>query len=146
MAGGNAELLTVGWEASKKMNECYRMTGQTDSWLYMAPEVIRQEPYNEKVCTEIRRACTPPSLCGCDLLMASLERTSLRYCLLWPCYCQQFVSTNGYCAICCQQSLLLIPVIEIRILLIHKAVTRPMHRSNHEAVNSGSLLLVEHYF
>ena len=44
-----AELVTVGWEASRKKNECYRMTGQHDSYMYMAPEVIRCDPYNEKV-------------------------------------------------------------------------------------------------
>ena len=49
---GGAELVTIGWDAAKKQNESYIMTGQAGSYLYMAPEVARCEPYNEKVRTQ----------------------------------------------------------------------------------------------
>jgi hypothetical protein len=38
------------------------MTGQTDSWLYMAPEAIQQEPYNEKVCASLLHTRSPSSV------------------------------------------------------------------------------------
>jgi hypothetical protein len=48
-ASCHAELVTIGWEQAQKQNEQYIMTGQTGSYLYMAPEVVRCEPYDEKV-------------------------------------------------------------------------------------------------
>lgn len=38
-------------QGRRKVNEKYVMTGQAGSYLYMAPEVARCEPYNEKVCS-----------------------------------------------------------------------------------------------
>lgn len=64
-----AELVTIGWEAAKKQNERYIMTGQTGSFLYMAPEVVRCDPYDEKVLTlPAMPACRNPfetSFMGC---------------------------------------------------------------------------------
>lgn len=42
---------------AQRQNERYIMTGHTGSFLYMAPEVVRCEPYNEKV------RFTSPCLC-----------------------------------------------------------------------------------
>ena len=41
--------MTRGWQTAKKENERYLVNSQTGSFLYMAPEVVRSEPYNEKV-------------------------------------------------------------------------------------------------
>ena len=56
---------------SKQPLPRYAMTGQTGSWLYMAPEVMLNKPYNEKVdifslgiiLYEVRAGCRvwPPS-------------------------------------------------------------------------------------
>lgn len=44
-----AEMATVGYTEAIK-HDVYRMTGETGSYIYMAPEVVRSEQYNEKVC------------------------------------------------------------------------------------------------
>lgn len=42
-------MATVGYTQAVK-HDVYRMTGETGSYIYMAPEVVRSEQYNEKVC------------------------------------------------------------------------------------------------
>lgn len=42
-----AEMAKDGWKEGETAN--YKMTGVTGSFLYMAPEVVRCEAYNEKV-------------------------------------------------------------------------------------------------
>jgi hypothetical protein len=39
-----------GWEKGHESSK-YVMTGLTGSYVYMAPEVTRSEPYSEKVCS-----------------------------------------------------------------------------------------------
>lgn len=48
----------------------YKLTGETGSYRYMAPEVFRHEPYNTKVRPETLRCSAQPSMQLLDQMLA----------------------------------------------------------------------------
>lgn len=71
-----------GARACRNENERYMMTGQTGSWLYMAPEVLRCEPYNEKV-RKLLALCCKHRLTCLAFRSCTTGRASPHVCQQW---------------------------------------------------------------
>ena len=67
---GLSKSLPVNKHAGYDLDSKFKLTGETGSYRYMAPEVFRHEPYNFKA----RRPCRPfpwPQICPCGVTMAA---------------------------------------------------------------------------
>ena len=61
---GLSKTLPLDRHAHYELDSKFKLTGETGSYRYMAPEVFRHEPYNFKVRSSIRRQPDPVAAGG----------------------------------------------------------------------------------